>query len=117
MKYKFIRILLPLFLFATMIFAKGNNFFSDFDNPDFRKNNPVILKANPSKISSERAKEIALNDARVSKNNARFKKIELDTEDGMLVYEIEFYADNVRYQYEIDAHSGNIVKFKSKVKK
>ena len=104
MKYKFIRILLPLFLFSTMIFAKGNNFFSDFDNPDFRKNNPVILKANPS-------------NARVSKNNARFKKIELDTEDGMLVYEIEFYVDNVRYQYEIDAHSGNIVKFKSKVKK
>lgn len=36
--------------------------------------------------------------------------IELDDEDGMLVYEVEFKSGNMEYDYEIDAASGTILK-------
>ena len=37
-------------------------------------------------------------------------KCELDREKGKLVYEVEFEADGVEYEYTIDAETGEIVK-------
>lgn len=31
----------------------------------------------------------------------------------MLVYEIEFYKDGMEYEYEIDAETGEIIKYES----
>lgn len=39
-------------------------------------------------------------------------KCELDREDGMMVYEIEFKKDGFEYDYDIDAKSGAVVKSK-----
>lgn len=60
-------------------------------------------------ISADRAKEIALADAGVRANNAVFKKVELDRDDGRLEYEVEFYAGSMEYEYEINAETGNII--------
>jgi len=57
-------------------------------------------------IGAERAKSIALSDAGVS--GVSFTKVKLDYEDGVKVYEVEFYKDNVEYDYEIDAATGSI---------
>ena len=57
-------------------------------------------------IGAERAKAIALGDAGVS--GVSFTKVKLDYEDGVKVYEVEFYKDNVEYDYEIDAATGSI---------
>lgn len=57
-------------------------------------------------IGVEKAKEIALKDAGVS--GVTFVKAKLDYEDGVRVYEVEFYKGNVEYEYEIDAVTGEI---------
>ena len=57
-------------------------------------------------IGVEKAKSIALKDAGVS--GATFVKAKLDTEDGVKVYDVEFYKGNVEYDYEIDAITGKI---------
>ena len=64
-------------------------------------------------IGIERAKQIALSHAGVG--GASFTKVELDTDDGVAVYEIEFKVDNVEYDYEINAVSGAIISSKSEV--
>jgi|GEM_PF-4350015 hypothetical protein len=39
----------------------------------------------------------------------KLTKLKLDTEDGIKVYDVEFYKANVEYDYEIDAITGNIL--------
>ncbi|NLP36315.1 MAG: hypothetical protein GX892_04155 [Thermoanaerobacteraceae bacterium] len=62
-------------------------------------------------IGIEKAVEIALNHAKVDASAARDLETELDSDDGKLVYEIEFYANGREYEYEIDALSGEILSF------
>ena len=61
-------------------------------------------------IGHAKAKSIALNHAGVSESKAYDMEIELDEEDGMLVYEVEFKSGGMEYSYEIDAATGAIVK-------
>ena len=61
-------------------------------------------------IGYAKAKSIALNHAGVSENQAYDMDIELDDEDGKLVYEIEFKSGNMEYDYEIDARTGAVLK-------
>ena len=37
-------------------------------------------------------------------------EIEFDSEDGLMVYEVEFYAGGSEYDYDIDARTGEVVK-------
>lgn len=67
----------------------------------------ALTQPAPSKISVERAKQIAVSHAGVS--GASFTKVELDTDDGIAVYEIEFKVGNTEYDYEINAASGAII--------
>ena len=67
----------------------------------------MSFAANNSYIGVEKAKAIALKDAGVS--NVTFVKVKLDTEDGVKVYDVEFYKGNVEYDYEIDAKTGKIL--------
>ena len=77
---------------------------------DAREKQP---QAAPSGISADRAKQIALSDAGVS--GASFKKVKLDKDDGVRVYEIEFKVGNVEYEYDIDASSGAIISSSSEI--
>jgi len=77
---------------------------------DAREKQP---QAAPSGISADRAKQIALSHAGVS--GASFKKVKLDTDDGVRVYEIEFKVGNVEYEYDIDASSGAIISSSSEI--
>ena len=61
-------------------------------------------------IGYAKAKSIALNHAGVSDSKAYDMDIELDDEDGKLVYEVEFKSGNMEYDYEIDAASGAVLK-------
>ena len=70
-------------------------------------------QAASSGISADRAKQIALSHAGVS--GASFKKVKLDTDDGVRVYEIEFKVGNVEYDYDIDASSGAIISSSSEI--
>ena len=60
-----------------------------------------------SYISVEQAKQTALADAGLS--SATFTKAKLEKDDGRVIYEIDFYAGNKEYEYDIDAFSGAIL--------
>ena len=63
-----------------------------------------------SYITRDSARDIAINAAGVSLDNIRALEVELDADDGRLVYEVEFKSGDSEYDYEIDARSGEIIK-------
>ena len=62
-------------------------------------------------IDEAKAKSIALAHAGLSESQVTFIKTHLERDDGRIVYDVEFYSDNVEYDYEIDAVSGSILEF------
>ena len=64
--------------------------------------------ASTSYIGEERAKEIALNHAGLTASGVTFVRSHLDWDDGRAQYEVEFYANNTEYDYDIDATTGDI---------
>ena len=66
-------------------------------------------------IGYAKAKSIALNHAGLSENQAYDMDIELDDEDGKLVYEIEFKSGGMEYSYEINAATGAILKHETEL--
>ena len=73
---------------------------------------PLTGNPDPSDyIGVDRAKEIALSHAGLT--DATFESAELDEDDGAMVYELDFIADGIEYEYEIDALTGKILKHQS----
>ncbi len=66
-------------------------------------------------IGYAKAKSIALNHAGVSESKAYDMDVELDDEDGTLVYEVEFKSGSMEYDYEIDAATGEILKHEAEL--
>ncbi len=62
-------------------------------------------------IGEARAKEAACAHAGVAVGDITKYKCELDTEDGVCVYEIEFDCGGYEYEYEVDAASGAIINY------
>ena len=65
--------------------------------------------ASDATITLDEAKAIALADAGVSSSEVTYKKAKLDYDDGIKVYDIEFYTSSREYEYEINASTGKIV--------
>ena len=57
----------------------------------------------------ENAIEVALNSAGVKKEDATFKTAKIDNDDGISYFDIEFFANGVSYEFEID-REGNVIK-------
>ena len=79
---------------------------------------PVVQPSKPAAsgdIGYAKAKSVALNHAGVSEGKAYDMDIELDDEDGTLVYEVEFKSGNMEYSYEINAASGAILKHEAEL--
>lgn len=65
-------------------------------------------------IGEDQARSIALEHARLGDGEVHALEIELDYEDGRMIYEVEFRAGQKAYDYEIDAKNGRILEFKAK---
>ena len=78
--------------------------------PPAQSSQPVQPSGAAQDIGYAKAKSIALNHAGVSEDQAYDMDIELDDEDGRLIYEVEFKSGNMEYDYEIDAATGAILK-------
>src|SRR5699024_523438 len=61
-------------------------------------------------ICIEEAKKIALDHAGVKAEDVHFEDQELDRDDGVELYELEFYIDGYEYEYDIHAKTGEILK-------
>ena len=59
-------------------------------------------------IGKDKALEIALSAA--SASEATWSEVEMDYDDGLMVYEVEFTYNNREYDYEINATTGDIIK-------
>lgn len=64
--------------------------------------------ANQGIITLDQAKEIAINHAGQTAASVVFKKAKLDHDDGMQIYDIEFYSGGVEYEFEINAATGQV---------
>ncbi|CAW98225.1 PepSY domain-containing protein [Streptococcus equi subsp. zooepidemicus] len=60
-------------------------------------------------ISEDKAKELAFKDASITAADAQRLKLTKETDDGRVVYDIEFDAKDQEYSYTIDANSGDIL--------
>ena len=59
-------------------------------------------------IGEEKAKEIALKEVGLSADDVSFAKVELDIDDGVWQYEVEFYVDRTEYSFDIKADDGTV---------
>lgn len=66
-------------------------------------------------ISQEEAQSSAYAHAGVTE--VVQSRVEFDSDNGVMVYEVEFETADVRYEYEIDARSGQVLEFGSQEKK
>ena len=62
-------------------------------------------------ISAAEAKDIALSHAKVDAAKAEMMNAYLEQDDWEKIYEIQFFADGVNYQYDINAKTGRIEDF------
>ncbi|MDO4316332.1 MAG: PepSY domain-containing protein [Oscillospiraceae bacterium] len=75
---------------------------------------PAAAAAQPSTsaalITEDKAQSIALEHAGVKEADALGLRAKLDREDGVQVYDVEFRADGIEYEYELLAADGTILK-------
>mgnify|MGYP001623893394 FL=1 len=62
-------------------------------------------------IGTKRAKEIVLDHAKLSSSEVTFRKVELDVDYQIATYEIEFDYQYFEYEYELNAVTGEILKY------
>lgn len=78
------------------------------DNGTYRANETTTVTT--AKISADEALGIALEYAGTTKNQVTVTENSLDYEDGILVYDIDFILENTEYSFDVNAHSGEIIK-------
>lgn len=93
-----------------VVFAAGDgDTKKEVDSTDFQQE--VIRTIEPKRvdcITLEEAKGKALEDAGLQVEKVTFTKVEQDYENNIPVYDLEFYADETEYEYEIYAETGAI---------
>ncbi len=60
-------------------------------------------------ISEDKAKSIAFDHASVKAADVKFSKAELDRDDLIVHYDVEFVSGKYEYEYEINAKSGKVI--------
>lgn len=88
--------------YPTLSSDVANTVSSDIEQRSANANQPTY-------ITLEEAKAIALNHAGVSAADTRWDDREYDLENGRSLYELEFSANGVEYEYDIDATDGKIL--------
>ncbi len=69
-------------------------------------NNSMNLMAG---ITANDAKEAALRHAGLSESQISDVDIDLDRDNGKLIYEVDFNSGNTEYDYDIDAETGEVI--------
>lgn len=72
---------------------------------------PIAAESAPEKLAEERAKEIAFEHAGVKQEEIRRSSAHLEIEHGVECYDVDFYTANGKFEYEIDAYTGEILSF------
>lgn len=62
-------------------------------------------------IGEEKAKELALKKAELGADSVKFDRIELDRDDGVWQYEVDFRHGDMEYDIDINAENGEVLSF------
>ena len=62
-------------------------------------------------IGSEKAQQIALENAGLSADSVTFIRTHLDYDDGRAVYEGKFFYGSLEYEFEVDAAEGIVTEW------
>ena len=60
-------------------------------------------------IGVDKATEIALKKAGLSKSKVKFVRQSLGEDDGKAIYEIDFFSGDTQYEFDIDAETGKVL--------
>lgn len=91
----------------------GKNNFGEYSDVLSVKTKGTAANANSNNeqvISKSKAETVALNHAGLKKSQVKLFVCKLDVENGIKVYEVEFYFNGYEYEYEINAVSGKVLK-------
>lgn len=109
-------ILLALMMFMSSSFMTGcNNSAQQTPTPSSTQTSatpaPTQTTDNTEFIGEEKAEQIALEKAGLTADNVTFINIDLDRDDGVWKYELEFRQGTTEYEAEINAIDGTILKW------
>ncbi len=94
--------------------ADGTSRYGEFSDVLTVKTSGTAAAVKPNNeatanISTAKAGTIALDHAKLTQSKVRGFECKLDRENGITVYEVEFYYGGYEYEYEINATSGKII--------
>ena len=118
---KFVIIMLTILTCALVIAACGNGKMEQTDDATGNNTAGVVTEnateqIKPSEfIGMEKAREIALKRANLEENGVIFEKNELENDDGIWKYDFEFKFNNIEYDVEIKADTGEVIAYETDV--
>ena len=101
-------------LIRLSIILSGVTIFFSVSNAETKARKSI--KLSDVKISIEKLKELAFKHSKVEPKDARITKIKLDKENKKFFYEMEFFTEKRKYEYNIDADNGKILSYSQKVR-
>ena len=108
---------------STAANQNNNTAVNQNNNTAANQNNIIANNASNStvnsnnKITIEEAKSIALKHSNLDESQVSFIRSEYDFDNGIEKYEIEFYYNNNKYEYEINAKTGDIISYDYDIEK
>lgn len=112
MKKNSVRLIAASSLAVLLVGALYVGSYAALNNNDAGNANQSASNNVGQAVSIDKAKEIVLAHAGVAPDAAWFGEVDADREKGVLVYELEFYADGIEYEYKVNAASGEVLKSK-----
>ena len=107
----------------TAVNQNNNTAANQNNSTAANQNNIIANNASNSTVNSnnkltiEEAKSIALKNSNLDESQVSFIRSEYDFDNGIEKYEIEFYYNNNKYEYEINAKTGDIISYDYDIEK
>ena len=101
-------------LIRLSIILSGVTIFFSVSNAETKARKSI--KLSDVKKSIEKIKELAFKHSKVKPKDAKITKIKLDKENKKFFYEMEFFTEKRKYEYNIDADTGKILSYSQKVR-
>ncbi len=95
--------------------SMGNSIISDTKSEidkvesDLKGNDKESSMNLMADITPEDAKQAALKHAGIEESQIRDLEIDLDRDNGRLIYEVDFISGNTEYDYDINAETGEVI--------
>lgn len=88
--------------------ALGHKYYGDYEYITVKTLSSSSSSSGSGYIGETKAKSIAFDRAKVSASNAQSVRVKLDYDDGVRIYDVEFYAGDYEYEVEINARTGAV---------